>query len=381
MDDSAFQEKLGYRLLDSLAQQTPIVLAGHLMVAAISVGLFWSKVSLSFLLGWVAFVLFTVFSRWMLKNRYQRQWQRLSPDRWRALFAVTSIMLGGIWCTWVLYVGSAIEFGGAGLSILAITAAGLVSGAVASTSSSLLSYLLFTVPTLLPLSVVLMLHDQPEIQGVGVLMVLFFIITFRQVLQIHSVLKQSITNGLELEKSKEQTERLAKELYRQSTMDALTSVTNRRGFNEALDSEWMRAKRSSTPLTLLMIDVDCFKAFNDSLGHLAGDECLQRIAANLRYRVKRAGETIARYGGEEFAVLLPNTTAEAGVGIAETIRESILTLNVPHPASSVADRVTVSAGVFCVSPDQMEDSRMLIERADQALYQAKADGRNCVRQG
>jgi diguanylate cyclase (GGDEF)-like protein len=273
-----------------------------------------------------------------------------------------------------------INFDGVGLSILVITAAGLVSGAVASTSSSLISYILFTAPTLLPLSVALLLLDQPQVQGIGVLTVLFFIITYRQVLQIHSVLKQSIINGLELEKSKEQTERLAQELYQQSTTDALTSVTNRRGFDAALEAEWLRAKRSKSPLTLLMIDADCFKAFNDNLGHVAGDECLKQIAATLRSSVKRAGETIARYGGEEFAVILPNTTAGQGVEVAETIREAVFALNIAHPFSDVADRVTVSAGVHCIAPDQMEDSQKLIELADKALYQAKADGRNRVRQ-
>lgn len=380
MDNDVFQQKLDYQLLDSLVKQTPLVVAGHVTVAAINIGLFWNKVSLAFVLGWAAFVLVTVVSRWAMKIHYQRQGQLRSPGYWRRLFAVSSLMLGLVWCVWGLYVGSAIEFGGVGLSILVITAAGLVSGAVASTSSSLISYVLFTVPTLLPLSVAMLLLDETQVQGIGVLTVWFFIITLRQVLQIHSVLKQSITNSLELETSKEQTERLAKELYQQSTMDALTSITNRRGFNEALSAEWLRARRSDTPLTLLMIDVDCFKPFNDNLGHLAGDECLQHLASTLRSQIKRAGETIARFGGEEFAVLLPNTTAEEGAGVAEKIRESILELKIPHPASDVSVWVTVSVGVCCVSPDQREGSQKLIELADQALYRAKAEGRNCVRQ-
>lgn len=379
MNNDAFKQKLDYQLLDSLVKQTPIVIAGHAIVALINIALFWNTVSLAFVLAWATFVLITVLSRWAMKNHYQTNWQLRSPGYWRRLFAVSSLMLGLVWCIWSLYVGSAIGFDGLGLSILAITASGLVSGAVASTSSSLLSYVLFTGPTLLPLSVALLMIDQTQLQGIGALMVLFFIITLRQVLQIHSVLKQSITNGLELEEAKEQTERLAQELYEQSTMDALTSVTNRRGFDEALNDEWLRARRSGLPLTLLMIDADCFKAYNDSLGHPAGDECLKQLAATLRSRIKRAGETIARYGGEEFAVLLPNTTASEGVEVAEIIRKGVFERNIPHPASHVSDRVTVSAGVHCVSPDQMESSQTLIELADQALYQAKADGRNCVR--
>ena len=380
MDNDVFQEKLGYQLLDSFVKQTPIVISGHVIVASINIVLFWGAISNAFVLGWASFLVFIGLSRWVMKIQYQRHWRRRSPGFWRGLFAVSSMSLGVIWCVWSLYVGSAIGFDGVGLSILVITVAGLASGAVASTSSSLVSYGLFAAPILLPMSVWLLLLDQTEVRGIGVLMVVFFIITLRQVLRINSVLKQSITNGLELEESKEQTELLAKELYKQSTIDVLTSVTNRRGFNEALSSEWQRAKRSQMPLTLLMIDVDCFKPFNDNLGHPAGDECLQRIAAALRSVVKRAGETIARYGGEEFAVLLPNTTLQEGVEVAEKIRTCVFDLNIAHPASDVADWVTVSSGVHCVYPGEDEDSQVLIEVADQALYEAKAAGRNCIRQ-
>ena len=128
-----------------------------------------------------------------------------------------------------------------------------------------------------------------------------------------------------------------------------------------------------------MIDVDAFKPFNDSLGHPAGDACLQSIAAALPDYVRRAGETIARYGGEEFAVLLPNTTGKEGVEIAENIRQGIVALDIKHPASAVADRVTVSIGVHGAEPGQLEGSEQLIVLADRALYQAKTSGRNCVR--
>ncbi len=376
---NTFQQKRDYKLMDSLVGQTPLVISGHSIVALINLGIFWDRVSHVFLLGWVGFLSFTVLVRWMMKIQYERHSQTRTPRFWRGVFAVSSVMLGLVWCIWGLYVGAAIEFDGLGLAILVITAAGLVSGAVASTSSSMVSYVLFTSPILLPMSVALLLVDNSDVKAIGVLMVVFFVITLRQVLRINAVLKQSITNGLELEWSRDQTERLANELYQQTTMDALTSIRNRRGFDEALTDEWLRAKRTNTPLTLLMIDADCFKAFNDTLGHLAGDDCLQQLASTLRSHVKRAGETIARFGGEEFAVLLPNTTLHEGVEIAEKIRLGVYDLNIEHPASIVADRVTVSAGVHCVSPSRDHDIKALIERADQALYQAKADGRNCVR--
>lgn len=271
-----------------------------------------------------------------------------------------------------------VGFSGIGFSIIVITAAGLVSGAVASTSSSIYSYICFSTPILLPLSVVLLFKDQMETRGIGLLMILYFMITLRQVRSINLVLKESIINRLELEKSKDQTEKLAQELYQLSTIDDLTSITNRRGFNEALSREWLRAKRSNMPLTLLLIDVDFFKNFNDSLGHPAGDDCLCLIASTLNNFTRRSGEVIARYGGEEFAILLPNTTGEEGVNVAESICKGIAELNIHHPASDIAKNVTVSIGVCSSEPIKLDDSQQFIKLADSALYKAKDSGRNCV---
>lgn len=379
MNDEVFQDKLNYHLLDSFVKQTSVVLLGHFLVASINIGLFWSRINHTFILAWAIFLLFIGLSRWLMKSQYQRHQRRWSPAAWRRLFAVSSLFLGLAWCVWGLHASMVVELGGIGLSIIVITAAGLVAGAVASTSSSIFSYICFSGPTLLPLSVLLLFNDQMETRGIGLLMVVFFAITFRQVQRINGVLQESITNGLELEKSKEKTEKLAQELYQLSTVDALTSVTNRRGFNEALSSEWARAKRLNTPLTLLIIDVDYFKTFNDSLGHLAGDECLRLIASTLTHYARRAGEMIARYGGEEFAILLPNATGQEGVKIAEDICEGIARLDIKHPASGVAEHVTVSIGVYGAAPRELDDSQELIKLADHALYEAKAAGRNCVR--
>lgn len=379
MNDDVFKDKLNYQLLDSFVRQTPVVVLGHFVVASINIGLFWQRVNHTFILAWATFLLLTGLSRWLMKNQYQRHQQRWTPGGWRRLFAVNSLFLGLAWCVWGLYVGVAIELGGLGLSIIIITAAGLVAGAVASTSSSLVSYTCFSGPTLLPLSALLLFTDQMETRGIGLLMVVFFAITFRQVQRINSVLQESIINGLKLEKSKEETEKLAQELYQLSTVDALTSVTNRRGFNEALNSEWARAKRLNTPLTLLLIDVDFFKTFNDSLGHPAGDECLRLIASMLTLHARRAGEVVARCGGEEFAILLPNTTGKDGVKIADDICVAAARLNIKHPASDVAEHVTVSIGVHEATPRDVGGSEELIKLADHALYEAKAAGRNCVR--
>lgn len=161
-----------------------------------------------------------------------------------------------------------------------------------------------------------------------------------------------------------------------SRRDALTGVANRRKFEETLDSEWQRARRAGTPIALLMIDVDCFKSYNDTHGHQEGDEVLRRVAGSLRDGIRRAGDLVARFGGEEFAVLLPSTDLAHALQIAEMLRASVEALALPH-AGSPSGVVTISLGAASMIPAD-EDLAELIARADAQLYEAKRGGRNRV---
>lgn len=159
--------------------------------------------------------------------------------------------------------------------------------------------------------------------------------------------------------------------------DALTGISNRRYFDERLQEEFRRAERGSYPLALLMIDIDCFKPFNDTYGHQAGDETLSRVAGVLAGFARRPGDVAARYGGEEFALILPGSREQDAKAIADELVGAVHGHAFPHGASHVADRVTISVGVASVLPGQEEcDPVRLIARADQALYQAKTTGRN-----
>ncbi|HEX6101077.1 MAG TPA: diguanylate cyclase [Thermoanaerobaculia bacterium] len=167
-------------------------------------------------------------------------------------------------------------------------------------------------------------------------------------------------------------------LHRISTEDSLTGLFNRRHFDEALAIEWRRAARSRSTLSLLMVDIDYFKPFNDTAGHQAGDECLRRVAETLLACVQRAGDLVARYGGEEFAVLLPETDAGHALQIAHRLRERIEALELAHPASPLG-HVTISAGVASVVPPRDgSGSGDFVRVADAALYDAKRQGRNRV---
>ncbi|HWK41366.1 MAG TPA: diguanylate cyclase [Croceibacterium sp.] len=158
--------------------------------------------------------------------------------------------------------------------------------------------------------------------------------------------------------------------------DGLTGLANRRTFDEALDSEWNRARRYGGELALLMIDIDYFKRLNDTLGHPAGDRCLRDVGRILSGCVQRKTDVVARYGGEEFAVILPNTTQDDAIRVAQWMRQKIAQQSLP--ASAQGGTVTVSIGVGCIEGPDGDDPTVLTAAADSALYQAKRGGRNRV---
>jgi diguanylate cyclase (GGDEF)-like protein len=162
-------------------------------------------------------------------------------------------------------------------------------------------------------------------------------------------------------------------------VDALTHIPNRRRFDEAIEAEWQRAATEKTELSLLMIDIDHFKQYNDHYGHRAGDTCLQSLAGALLAGVTRPGELVARYGGEEFVVILSETGLEGAVQTARRLCQSICDLKLPHAHSAVASFVTVSIGCATMIPSEAANSsKALFDLADKMLYQAKNSGRNRV---
>ena len=164
-------------------------------------------------------------------------------------------------------------------------------------------------------------------------------------------------------------------------VDGLTGVGNRRAFDEKLRTLWLQAQQGQSPLSLIMLDVDTFKRYNDNLGHQAGDECLRRVAAAMS-RAARSTDVCARYGGEEFALLLPGADAAKAQTVAARVHAEVAREQLPHPASPVSTFVTVSLGVSCISPlpGQEGESHTLVRQTDAALYEVKATGRNrtCV---
>jgi diguanylate cyclase (GGDEF)-like protein len=182
----------------------------------------------------------------------------------------------------------------------------------------------------------------------------------------------------ELTETRRQLEQRNRDLERLSALDTLTQIANRRRFDAVLRQEWRRAVRDESPLSLVFCDIDFFKAFNDTYGHQAGDECLVRVAQAMEECLNRPADLVARYGGEEFIALLVDTDAEGARMLAERMRARVETLRVEHRASGVAPHLTVSLGTATMVPRAALRPEDLVDLADRALYAAKGAGRNRV---
>lgn len=181
-----------------------------------------------------------------------------------------------------------------------------------------------------------------------------------------------------LAQSNQELQQANQELYRLAIIDGLTQVANRRRFDQYLQQEWQRLSREQNSLSLILGDVDFFKAYNDAYGHQAGDRCLQTVAKAFSLAATRPADLVARYGGEEFVVILPNTLVSGALNVARQIQDNLNTFKIPHAHSHVSDYVTLSLGIASIVPSSSTTPEELIQSVDQALYQAKDKGRNQV---
>jgi two-component system chemotaxis family response regulator WspR len=181
-----------------------------------------------------------------------------------------------------------------------------------------------------------------------------------------------------LSESQQKLLELNQELQRLSQVDGLTGISNRRYLDEFLANEWKRAVRDPDEFSVLMVDVDDFKKYNDTRGHLAGDEVLKQVVLAIKQSLRRPADLAARFGGEEFAVVLPGTDAPGALIVGNRIRSNLESLNVLHGAPGAGRLVTVSIGGACTIPPRGSTSIALLAAADEALYDAKRNGKNCV---
>ena len=180
----------------------------------------------------------------------------------------------------------------------------------------------------------------------------------------------------ERKKQEQELETLKKQLEEYSYQDGLTGIANRRFFEDSYQREWLNAQREQQPLTLMLLDIDYFKQYNDYNGHILGDACLKQIAQLLKKSVSRPRDLVARFGGEEFVLILPDTSQASAIEVVERILQSIRTADICHSSSPLDQRLSVSLGVKTIIPTQKNDKMVFLKEVDQNLYLAKEQGRN-----
>ena len=363
--------------LNSLLRHSPTVVLGNFFLGVANVAVFWPLLAHYWLSIWSLFLFLIMVFRIILAFKYKQADKALiSCATWHRWFVVSSLVQGLCWLTLGMY--GVLNLEAAQLTILFVSTAGLIGGSIATTSSSVQAFISFSAPALFPIAFMMFYSEQATAKILGLLAVIYFTLTVRAAFDVNSIMLESIRNNNELQNAKKQAENLALELYVLSTRDALTEIANRRGFDETLDKEWRRASRKNIGLSLLMIDVDFFKKFNDHYGHPKGDEALKKVALILKQQAARVSDYVARYGGEEFAIILVNTNAEEAIKIGNKVCRAVQLAEIEHKDSPISNFLTVSVGVAHLKSNKARPSLDLVTLADQNLYAAKAAGRNCV---
>jgi len=387
-------------------------LTGSLLSAVVVAALFWGRTAHAVLIPWLLALLFVGALCLCLVNAYRHAADaKPNPGRWERRLMAGLALTGAGWGMGALLLPPPGLDAYAALYLL--WAGGLSAGAVAAYSVRVRAFLAFALPALVPFAVYSLTRGDAEGQTLAVMLAMFFAFLLLSALRSQGGLLNALTLQLQsrrrvgqlnaereraerlnaelrvdidehqrtletLQHAKQQAEDLAQRLQLLSSLDGLTGIANRRHFDEGLDREWRRALRGRTPISLIMVDIDFFKPYNDTYEHQAGDECLKQVARLLKGYSRRGGDFAARYGGEEFAVVLSGTDGDGAREIAEEIRLRVECLGIPHESSRVKAVVTVSAGVATLTPGEDATPGALVRMADTALYQAKETGRNRV---
>lgn len=377
-------ERLLVRSLELMFSQSASALVSSAIAGLVLVCTFWSQANPFVLLGWsVCFTLVGIY-RIFLKAAFLKSRVSNSESRgWFVRLGGAIFVTGVLWGAFLLYLVSFAS--GLTAAILMANFAFLLAGSVTAYAMSLPVFILFSFPIVVPSVLYLVVsldQDRWMLAAVSLGWYLFMISTARRFGEFamrslgYEYEKKELVE--ELEEQNRRAEVLAKELMVLSNTDSLTGLYNRRYFDESIDGEISRVRRTNGSLSLLLCDVDYFKRYNDSLGHVEGDRCLRLVADILLDSARGGTDVVARYGGEEFAIVLANTEMDQAMVFAERLRKSIVDNNIAHPDSDVASCLTISVGLSSVGDVKSESAASLIKRADKALYRAKGLGRNQV---
>lgn len=401
------------RKIEVLLDQAPVAITSGCVAAFISALIFWKTEAHQVILAWLGIYLLVFGLRYWLITRFNRiPIDKRDYNGVLSMHISFSVAAGLLWSILGIYVLDTLTIDDSIIIVLLV--GGMVAGIVATNSVLLKTYFAFSLPASLPVIVYLLASDDSSRMPImGAMLATFVLFVSFSAIRLNRLVVKSLAfqfdnlqllEELEKEKNqvsrlasnlefdlarrkkteeqlkveKEKAEQLAQSLLAMSTLDGLTGIPNRRHFDSIIAKEWNRASRTSSPISLIMCDIDNFKSYNDNYGHQKGDNCLIRIALLLQEHARREGDLAARYGGEEFVIILPATSLGNATEIAEQMRLAIEELSIKHRFSTSENIVTASFGVATIVPRPDQQPRILISRADKALYAAKQQGRNCV---
>jgi diguanylate cyclase (GGDEF)-like protein len=349
-----------------------------IVTAIVSVVMFWNVADHTVLGLWFSVHLIITLLRLAAAFKFnQREFNKLHPSkRWGQGYVFGAFVSGLVWGSLSLVYDP--SWPAPYQVMLIVIYTGITAGAFNTHSSYFAAFPAFYLPPVMCLTYTLLGQKEEGFAELTSLFMIYTVLMYVSALKYHNRLAHSLEIRFDNERLAEQLAGTNRQLAQLADLDDLTGMDNRRSMDRHLSKEWSRAYRTSKPLSLLIVDVDFFKQYNDNYGHDAGDECLTRVAKVLRDHAKRSSDMAARFGGEEFAVILPETGKDDASRIAEAIRTDLEKLKIPHASSKISEFVTISIGTATIIPKEAEYSDQLRLAADKALYQAKNLGRNRV---
>lgn len=349
-----------------------------ILTAIVSVVMFWKVADHAMLALWLGIHVVVSLTRIAATNRFNRNGisDSNSLKWWGWGYVISAFVSGLVWGSLSLFLDPSwpVPY----QVMLFVIYTGITAGAFNTHSSYFAAYPAFYLPPVLCLTYAILGQTGEGFPELAALLMIYIVLMYVSALRYHNQLAHSLEIRFDNERLAGELAETNSQLVHLADMDDLTGLYNRRSMDRHLSREWSRGYRAHKPLSLLLLDVDYFKQYNDSYGHHAGDDCLVQVAKVLLEHAKRSSDMAARFGGEEFAVILPETGREDAVRIAEAIRSDLESLQIPHASSGIASVVTISAGVATIIPEQPEYAELLHLAADKALYLAKNQGRNRV---
>jgi diguanylate cyclase (GGDEF)-like protein len=357
-----------------LYQQGSMIQLLGILIAVVTAGLYWSVADHTALLTWLAVVVLVFLTRLLINMRFLRSADGdFDPDRWEKIYSAGTFASGVAWGILALFYEPAWPL--LHQVMLFIIFTGLIGASFNTNASVFMAFPAFYLPLVAFLTYAMSRHEEGQV-GLALLFLIYVTAMHTSAVRFYNRLTQTLRLQLENEKLTEKLAHSNERLVRLAEIDPLTQVFNRRYMDRFLSSEWKAHLQDDKALSVLFIDVDFFKQYNDTYGHGAGDRCLSSVAQTLKQNIRIERDVVARYGGEEFAVILPHTDCKEARNIAERIMEDIRKLDITHSASNVADTLTVSIGIATMVPSASHDEDAIIDIADSALYNAKRGGRN-----